>query len=99
MDVRLEREKRSPRKTFRGLWERHAHAKLAVGFSLISCRSLGRERMLGGVLLGEDLLDLGLALHGALNGQLGGLVVVLVNLGVVLRHPVDEDTTNNDEVL
>ena len=34
-----------------------------------------------------------------LDGQLGGLVVVLVDLGVVLGVPVDEDAADDDEVL
>src|SRR5436190_21626478 len=60
--------------------------------------SLRAERVLGRVLLGGDLVDLGEALHGVLDGHLGGLVVVLVDLGVVLRVPVDEHPAD-DHVL
>ena len=47
----------------------------------------------------QDLVDLRLVLHGPLDGQLGGVVVVLVDLGVVLGFPVDEDAADDDEVV
>src|SRR5262245_133900 len=59
-------------------------------------RLLRRERVLGGVLLRQDLVDLGLTLHGVGDGHFGGVVVVLVDLGVVLGLPVDEDAADDD---
>ena len=44
----------------------------------------GENGCLAVSFLASDLVDLRLALHGALDGQLGGLVVVLVDLRVVL---------------
>src|SRR4051812_12121908 len=60
---------------------------------------LRRERVLGGVLLRQDLLDLRLVLHGALDGQLGRLVVELVDLVVVLGLGVDEHAAHADQVV
>src|SRR5262245_47850021 len=60
---------------------------------------LRRKRMLGRVLLREDLVDLRFVLHGALNCELGGLVVVLVDLVVVLGFPVNKHAADDDEVV
>src|SRR5258708_36517382 len=54
--------------------------------------------MLGGILLGQNLIDLRLAFHGPLDRQLGGLVVVLVNLIVILGLPVDEYAADDHQV-
>ena len=60
---------------------------------------LRRERVLRGVLLGRDLLDLRLALHGAGDRELRGFVVVLVNLVVIFGVLVNEDAADNHQVL
>src|SRR5579872_5164330 len=61
--------------------------------------SLGRERVFRRVALAGDLIDLRLALHGAGDGQLGRLVVVLVDFDVILGHPVDEHAADDDKLL
>src|SRR5436190_2214978 len=61
-------------------------------------RLLWRERVLGRVFLGEDFVDLRFALHGPLNRQLGGLVVVLVDFRVILGLPVDEHAADDHQV-
>src|SRR5690349_4314320 len=58
-----------------------------------------RERVLRCVLLGENFFNLRLVLHGPLDGKLGGVVVVLVNLAVVLGLPVDEHAADDHEVI
>src|SRR5258708_19649348 len=56
------------------------------------------EWVLQGVLARQDLIDLGLAAHRPLDGELGRLVVVLVDLVVILRLPLDEDAPHNDQI-
>ena len=51
----------------------------------------------GGVPLGDHLVGAGLVGHGSLDRELGGFVVVLLDLRVVLGQPVDEDTTDDDQ--
>jgi serine/threonine-protein kinase len=61
--------------------------------------SLRRERVFRRVLLRQNLVDFRLVFHGSLDGELGGLVVVLVNLAVVLGLPVDEHAADDDQVI
>lgn len=46
-------------------------------------------------LLGDDLVDLRLIAHGTLDGQFRGFVVVLVDLAVVGRVPVNEHAADD----
>src|SRR5262245_49761746 len=62
-------------------------------------RLLRRERVLRRVLLRRDLADLRLALHRALDGELGRLVVELVDLVVVRGLPVDEHAADDHQVV
>src|SRR5947209_9107231 len=55
------------------------------------------ERMLGGILLRDYLVDLGLVLHRSLDRQLGGFVVEFIDLGVILGVPVNEHATDNHQ--
>src|SRR6266540_62213 len=57
------------------------------------------EWVLQRVLLCQDVLDLGFTAHSALDGELGRVVVVLVDLVVVLGVPVDEDAHDEHQVL
>src|SRR5208283_4858952 len=61
--------------------------------------SVGGEGMLGGVALGHDLGRLRLALDGAGNGFLRGGVVIVLNLLVVLRIPMDEHADADEHVV
>ena len=51
------------------------------------------------VLLGDHLGRSRIVGHGPLDRLLGGLVVVLLDLGVVLGQPVDEDATDDHQVV
>ena len=61
--------------------------------------SVGAERMLGGVALGDDLLRVRLAGDGALDRFLGRVVVVLLDLLVVLGFPMDEHADADEQVV
>src|SRR4051812_48464794 len=66
-----------------------------------TCRGrilLRRERMLLS-LTRRHFFDFRLALHRARDRKLGRLVVVLINLGVILRVPVDEDAAYDDKAI
>ena len=52
-----------------------------------------------GVLLGQDLVHRRRAGDGALDGLLGGLVVVLLDLGIVLGLPVNEHADANVQIV
>ena len=51
--------------------------------------------MLGGILVSDHFADAGLTLHRTGDRELGGVVVVLENLPIVSRFPVNEDATND----
>ena len=54
--------------------------------------------MLGRIFLGDHFVSAWLALHGAGDRELGGIVVVLENLLVVGRFPVNEDATDDAQL-
>src|SRR5437763_1761652 len=56
------------------------------------------EGVFGRVLLLENFIDFRFAAHGPLDGELGGLVVVLVNLFFAFRFPVDENAADDNEI-
>src|SRR3954452_18365531 len=60
---------------------------------------LGLERVMALVLLGHDCARARLAGDGALDRELGGLVVVVLDLAVVRRFPVDEDADADEQIL
>ena len=55
--------------------------------------------MLGRALLLDHVGHLRLACHGALDGELGGFVVVVLDLSVVFSQPVNEDADADEQVI